>query len=318
MNMPLVTVLMPAYNTGKYIANAITSVLEQSFTDFELLIVDDGSTDNTCEVIGSFADERIILIRQQHGGVSKALNTGLAKARGKYIARFDADDICYPQRLRRQLNFLQSNAEYVVIGSDADYMLESGEYLFHFSCIAHTNEEIMQKMYFYCPFIHSSVMYLKDAVMGLGGYSVLAHNFEDYFLWTQLARHGKLSNLRETLIRVRFNPTSVTIDERWRGAEFRKLKRSVINSGFITPQQSGKLLSIIQQQDISKIKEGAYYALCAKKFLTDNYQPSRSRSYAARAIHMNPFRWDNYALWVISYLPVKCIQWLHHKTPNRL
>lgn len=318
MNMPPVTILMPAYNAQKYIGEAIESALYQSFNDFELLIVNDGSADSTRDIVLSFADPRIVLLDQPHGGVSKALNAGLAVAKGKYIARFDADDICYADRLEQQFNFLDTNPGYVAVGSDADYMLENGEHLFNFSCIAHTHEEVGQKMYFYCPFIHSSVMYRKDAVLKAGGYSLLAHNFEDYFLWTQLAKHGKLCNLSETLMRIRFNPASVTIDERWRGARFRKIKRQVINSGSITQQQGDELLAILEKQDIRKIKEGAYYALCAKKFLTDNYQPAKAREYASKAIHVNPWRLDNYALWLLSFCPEALVQWLHQKSPNRL
>ena len=318
MSVPLVTILMPAFNAEKYIGAAIDSVLRQTFTDFELVIVNDGSTDTTQKVIEVFTDPRIVLLNSTHGGVSKTLNEGLAVAKGKYIARFDADDICYPQRLEQQLHFLETHPDYVAIGSDADYMLENGEHLFHFSCIGHTHEQIERKMYFYCPFIHSSVMYRKEAVIKAGSYSLHAHNFEDYLLWTQLAKQGKLCNLPEALIRVRFNPASVTIDERWRGQRFRSLKKAVIHSGMITKKEGDELAAIIQKQDTKKTKEGAYYALCAKKFLTDNYQPVRSREYIRNAIRVNPLRLDNYALWLASYFPEIFIQWLHQKSPNRL
>src|ERR1700761_7286076 len=98
-NKPQITVLMPAYNAGKYIAEAIASVLGQTFGDFELLIVNDGSTDDTLDIINSFDDKRIRVISQPNQGVAAALNTGLKHAKAEYIARFDADDICLPQRL---------------------------------------------------------------------------------------------------------------------------------------------------------------------------------------------------------------------------
>ena len=318
MSGRIITVLMPAYNAGKYIDDAIRSVLEQSFTNFELLIVDDGSTDDTREVVKSFTDERIILINQEHGGVSKALNAGLTVAKGKYIARFDADDICFFDRLEKQYLFLEANPDYVIVGSDADYMLENGEFLFRFSCIGHTHEDLLKKLYFYCPFIHSSVMYRKDAVQIAGGYSLSAHNFEDYLLWTQLSRFGKLYNLPETLIRIRFNPASVTIDEKWRGKRFRELKRNAITRGVITEDEGKEILLIIQKQNTKNIKEGAYYALCTKKFLTDNYQPRKARQLAWKAILSNPIRPDNYALFVLTFFPQAFILWLHNQSPNKL
>ena len=318
MSKVKISILMPAYNAAKYIGEAIDSVLMQTYVLFELIIVNDGSTDNTVDVIHSYKDDRIVLIDQEHGGVSKALNTGLAVARGAYIARFDADDICYPDRLQKQFDFLETHSSFLIVGSDAEYMLENGEHLFNFSCIGHTHEDLMAKLYFYCPFIHSSVMYRKEAVLRAGGYSLLAHNFEDYFLWTRLATMGKLYNLPEIIIRIRFNPESVTIDEKWRGARFRELKRNIIKKGSITEQEGEELLAIIRGQNIKRIKEGAYYALCAKKFLTDNYQPKIARSYAIKAIRVNPGRLDSYALLTATFFSKKILQLLHGLSPNKI
>ncbi|MGZ3822896.1 MAG: hypothetical protein ACXVB6_20045, partial [Mucilaginibacter sp.] len=129
---------------------------------------------------------------------------------------------------------------------------------------------------------------------------------------------GKMQNLREPLIKVRFNPMSVTIDEKWRGERFRQLKRQATTRGSITAEESDELLSIIKRQDIRKIKEGAYHALCGKKFLADNYQPLKARGHVRRAISIRPLRLDNYLLYAVSYLPESFIAWLHKQSPNRL
>ena len=315
---PAISVLMPAYNAEKYIGKAIESVLQQTYTDFELVIVNDGSTDGTEKVISTFTDKRIVLINQPNRGVGAALNTGLQHAKAAYIARFDADDLCHPQRLEKQIRFLQQNPEYILVGSDADYILENDDFLFHFRCIAHTHEEIMQKLYFYCPFVHPSVMYKKESICNAGGYPTDAHNFEDYLLWTAIANSGKLCNLPEPLIQYRLNPNSVTIDEKWRGKRFRSLKRAAVKRGYITTEESRELLSIIKNQDVRKIKEGSYHALCGKKFLADNYQPAKARAHVKKAIGIRPFRLDNYLLYTVSYLPEKFILWLHKMSPNRL
>ncbi len=310
-----VTVLMPAYNAVKYIGEAIQSVLSQTFTDFELLIINNGSTDDTANEIRQFNDPRIRMIEEQQAGIGFALNKGLREAKGEYIARFDADDICSEDRLEKQVIFLQNNTGYILCGSDAEYIAENGEHLFYFRCIGHTHEEIMQQLYVYCPFIHSSVMYRKDAVVKAGRYSTDAHNFEDYLLWVRLVKYGKYCNLPERLLKVRFNPSSVTIDEKWRGLRFRRLKRKIIHQGYVTPAEGEKLLSIIREQDNKKIKEGAYYALCGKKFLVNNHQPVKARSHLARAIRIHPLRADNYAFFMLSYLPKPFINWLHSKSP---
>src|ERR1041385_423561 len=115
-----ITVLMPAYNAGKYIREAIESVLRQTHSNFELLIVNDGSTDDTVSVILSFDDPRIVLVNKEHEGIAQALNTGLRLAYTHYVARFDADDICMPDRLEKQFNFLEDHPDYVMVGSDAE------------------------------------------------------------------------------------------------------------------------------------------------------------------------------------------------------
>jgi glycosyltransferase involved in cell wall biosynthesis len=315
---PKITVLMPAYNAGKYIAEAIRSVLGQSYADFELLIVDDGSSDNTLEVILGFSDPRIRLLTQVNKGVAAALNTGLEAAKGIYIARFDADDICLPERLGRQALFLDGHPAYVVTGSDAEYIAADGQHLFDFRCPGHSHQEILKNLYRVCPFIHSGVMYRKLPVLEAGGYSPLAHNFEDYFLWVRLVRWGKYSNLPESLIKVRINPDSVTIDEKWRGRHFRRLKKEIIQRGMITEKEGAELLAIIRRQETRPVKEGAYHALCGKKFLADNYHPARARWHVSRAIHANPLRWDNYAILVVSFLPEKLIKWLYRKIPGNI
>ncbi len=313
-----ITVLMPAYNAGKYIREAITSVLEQTHREFELMVVNDGSTDDTVSVVLSFDDPRISIVNKEHEGIAEALNTGLQLADSYYIARFDADDVCMPDRLEKQFNFLEDHPDYVLVGSDAKYIIENGDFLFNFKCIAHSNDEIQNNMYVYCPFIHSSVMYKKDDVIRAGGYNSNAHHFEDYLLWTSLSKMGKMQNLRESLLKVRFNPASVTIDERWRGERFRQLKRQATTRGDITEEESKELLAIIESQDVRQVKEGAYHALCGKKFLADNYQPAKARGHVRKAISIKPLRLDNYLLYAVSYMPETFIAWLHKRSPNRL
>ncbi|MBS1529890.1 MAG: glycosyltransferase [Bacteroidetes bacterium] len=315
---PEVTVLMPAYNAGKYIREAIDSVLRQSFKNFELLVINDGSTDDTLSIALSFHDSRVVVINKEHEGIAASLNTGLKLASANYIARFDADDICQPTRLQTQLDFLRDHPDYVLVGSDADYILDNGDFLFSFKCIAHSDEEVKNNLYVYCPFIHSSVMYRRDEVLKAGGYNIHAHNFEDYLLWTNLAKTGKMQNLREPLIKVRLNAASATIDEKWRGERFRQLKRQATTRGSITEEEGVELLEISGKQNDEKIKEGAYHALCGKKFLANNYQPKKARNHVRKAISIKPLRLDNYLLYAVSYFPAPVIAWLHRQSPNRL
>jgi glycosyltransferase involved in cell wall biosynthesis len=308
---PKVTVLMPAYNAALYIGDAIKSVLEQTFTDFELLIVNDGSTDETLDIIQSFKDPRIVLVNQQNKGVSAALNVGLALARAPYIARFDADDVCYPTRLKTQYDFITAHPEYSIIGSAADYMDAEGHFIFTHHPCAHLNEEIQELKYSVCPFIHSSVFYKKEVVVNNGGYNEHAYTFEDHFLWVNILKNEKACNLSQPLIKVRLNPESITIDEKWNSRKFRSIKNSSLKKRSITEAEGQELYQISGINQSQKIKQGAYYALCGKKFLLNNYQPQRARAHVTKAISLHPLRIDNYLIFTISYLPERFINWLH-------
>ena len=318
INHPKITVLMPAYNAGKYIGEAITSVLQQSFADFELLIVNDGSTDDTVKIVRSFKDPRIVIFNQDNKGVAAALNLGLTEARAPYITRFDADDICYPNRLKIQYEFITSYPEYSVIGSAADYMDAHGHYIFTHHPEGHLNEEIQQLKYSVCPFIHSGVFYKKDVVVNNGGYNEHAYTYEDHFLWVNILKNEKACNLSQALIKVRLNPESITIDEKWHTRTFRSIKYSTLKNRRITESEGNRLYQISGKQHSHKIKEGAYYALCGKKFLLNNYQPEKARSNVMKAIALRPFRFDNYLLYAVSYFPEAFITWLHKINFNRL
>jgi glycosyltransferase involved in cell wall biosynthesis len=113
-----ITVLMPVYNGEKYLREAIDSIFNQTFTDFEFLIVDDGSTDNSVEIINSYQNSRINLVKNdKNEGLVYTLNRGLSLAKGEYIARMDCDDISLPERLKKQIDFLDSNSEIAVVGT---------------------------------------------------------------------------------------------------------------------------------------------------------------------------------------------------------
>ncbi len=309
---------MPAYNAGKYIDEAIKSVLEQSFKDFELLIINDGSTDNTEKIVRSFKDPRIVLINQDNQGVASALNAGLSIARADYIARFDADDVCYPNRLKIQYDFITAYPEYSVIGSAADYIDAEGHYIFTHHPQGHLNEEIQQLKYSVCPFIHSCVMYKKEVIVNNGGYNEHAYTYEDHFLWVNILKNEKACNLSQTLIKVRLNPESVTIDEKWHTRKFRSIKYATLKRRSITEAEGLELYHIRRKQNSAKIKEGAYHALCCKKFLVNNYQPEKARSNVVRAITLHPLRFDNYLLYTASYFPERFITWLHKFNLNGL
>jgi glycosyltransferase involved in cell wall biosynthesis len=311
MSSPEITVLMPAYNAQKYIGEAIESVLSQTFENFELLIINDGSTDQTSQLILSYTDERIRVINQDNKGIAIALNNGLNYAKSNLIARFDADDICLPQRLEIQYNFMKANPTYSLIGSGVDYIDIDKNHVFTHLPEANTYSEIRQLNYTTCPFIHSSVCYKKEVVMKYGGYNAYAYTFEDHLLWLKLLQHEEAYNLPQSLIKVRLNPESITIDEKWRTPTFRKIKNTALKKHAITEKEGIQLLEIGKNQHEKKIKEGAYYALLGKKYLWNNYDPVKARKNLFISLKISPFHFKNFFLIIASFLPKKTVAFFY-------
>lgn len=317
MRAPLVTVLMPAYNAEKYIGEAIASVLNQTFPDFELLIINDGSTDATEQIIHSFTDERIRLINQTNQGIAAALNIGLLNSKADLVARFDADDICINNRLEAQYHFLDTHPDYIIVGSDADYISMNGDYIFTGRLPAYSGREIQQLGITKCPFIHSSVMFRKKEILKAGSYNVHACTFEDHLLWSKIIRYSRACNLTQTLIKVRLNPESVCIDEKWRSKRFHEIKYTAIRNGSISEADGKELIDILKEQDNPKIKEASYYSLLGKKYTWDNHQPGKARHYLGRAIRIHPGRIDSYLIMALSFFPKTFISWMYKKKLQR-
>lgn len=316
MSTPLITVLMPAYNAAKYIAEAIRSVLEQSFRDFELLIINDGSTDNTENIIRSFTDSRIRLVSQANAGVAAALNKGILLAKAEYIARFDADDICLPQRLQKQYDFLETHPGYVLTGADATYIDQEGNHVFDLAYPAYTDEQIRGLPPSVCPFSHVTVMYRRSAVIAAGGYNINAHTFEDHLLWHQILLQGKVNNIPEVLVAVRFSPGSVTIDDSWRSRAFKRIKAAAIYSRQMDDRQGALIYDIIRRQDKDRVKKGAYYSLLAKKYLFNNYNLAMARANIRKLLQIYPAKRQGYILLGLSVFPPGILKMIYKTNKN--
>ena len=205
---PLVSVIMPVYNGEKYLEEAIESILNQTFKDFELIIVDDGSVDKTLKIIEKYpknnASIRLIKNNKNIGRVF-SLNKALQEARGLYIARMDADDISLPKRIEKQINFLEKNQDYVIVGSNIEIINDEGKKL-GVRIYPQDDENIRKTLLFKSPFAHPVVMFRKKEVVELGGYSNEYSTVEDYDLWIRILNKGKGYNLQEYLLKYRVHP----------------------------------------------------------------------------------------------------------------
>lgn len=207
---PQVTVLMPVRNGAAHLQQAIDSILAQSFADFELLIIDDGSTDTTPEILRSVRDPRLrIVTHPQNLGLVPTLNEGLELARGELIARQDHDDLSLPDRLQKQVDFLREHPNHVLVGTEAFATGEDGKKTYRLLRPLRP-ESIRWYLCFDNAFIHSSVMFRRDVIQrDFGGYPRSFHS-EDYALWSQVARVRPTANLPEPLLLYREHVASVT------------------------------------------------------------------------------------------------------------
>ena len=210
--MPQVSVLMPVYNAARYLAEAVESVLAQTFTDFEFVIVDDGSTDRSPAMLDAYAkrDARIKIIRRPNTGIVGALNDGLRECRGELIARMDADDVSLPERFEKQVAYLREHPDVVAVGARVVGIDPYGCVLFHSEHkLAHDeiDAELLNGVGW--AIVHPAAMLRRDASERVGLYRSQWQWVEDLDLFLRLAEIGKLANLPAELLHYRQHTESV-------------------------------------------------------------------------------------------------------------
>lgn len=208
--MPDISVLMCVYNGAKWVKECIDSVLSQKDVDIEFVIINDGSTDSTPYILNSYNDHRLVVIHQENKGLTKALNRGLRIAKGKYVARIDADDVCLPHRLSKQRNFLVQNPEVVLVGSHAILIDENTDEMGQ-TRYPVTHDSLVERLEnFKTVFPHSSIFFKKDVVVNEGGYNELFPKAQDYELYLRLSEKYLLAGLDDYLVKLRITPDSLT------------------------------------------------------------------------------------------------------------
>lgn len=208
-NTPLVSIILPCYNSEKHIRECIESIINQHYTNWELIIINDSSTDNTKSIIKNFNDSRIkILENKTHKKLPFSLNLGINASNGKYISCFDSDDIMLPHRLQRQVEFLESNNDYTLVGSN-NFVINSFGKKIGINFFPQTNEEIQSFKFLCNPFSDSSVMIKSDVLKQFKFTKNYPHN-EYYELWLKILEYHKGTNIQDSLTinRIRENNIS--------------------------------------------------------------------------------------------------------------
>jgi Glycosyl transferase family 2 len=209
---PTVSVVMSVYNGEAFLREAADSILNQTYRDFEFIIIDDGSTDRTSAILAGYAsrDTRVRALRHENKGRAESLNIGIGLAKGKYIARMDADDVALPLRLEKQVEFMERNEEVGLLCGAFELMSAKGETI---KTVRPPIEdsEIKTVLERYNPLCHPAVMMRKEVVLATGGYRRALVDVDDYDLWLRISERSRLASFSEVVLRYRMHAGQVSV-----------------------------------------------------------------------------------------------------------
>ncbi len=209
---PLITVLMPIFNGARYLSEALESVQKQTYSNLEILLINDGSTDSSAEIVEKFAqiEKRAVVVNKQNTGLIDTLNVGLNAANGRWIARLDQDDIAHPMRIERQVEAVSRYEDIVLVGSDFITLNEENLKTKRYRLPASHDRLVRRLRRLQNFFPHSSAMFRADIAVSIGGYDYSAIYNEDWDLWLRLSERGRVTSVQESLVTVRKHRSQMT------------------------------------------------------------------------------------------------------------
>ncbi len=311
--MPAISVIMSVKNGQPYIAETIASVLNQSFSDFEFIIMDDGSTDDTTAVAGGFKDERIRLLEQKNTGVAKAKNRAIAASSGKYIAIIDADDLWLPDKLQHQFAFMEKHPDYVAIGGYADIIDKDGHYLYT-EMKPVKDEEIRRHQDRRNPWTHSAVLFTRQAFDAVGGYyEPVKHYIVDYMLMYQLSLQGKVYQLPQVVVKYRIVPTSLSAKAN--SKLFDEICQRAIRRGSMSDEDLRMMQEIKDGEDRTpSFKKSMYHLYLGRSYLFHNFQRANSIKHLKACLQLNPsVKIARAYLWMARLLPKPVVKMIYNR-----
>ena len=281
---PVVSVVMPVYNGEAYLAEAVESILSQTLRDLELVIIDDGSTDGTASILRRYgqADRRVRVQIRTHRGLVAALNEGCGLARGTYIARMDADDVALPDRLQKEVAFLEAHPDVAVVGGCQDVVNEHGDVIERIR-MPEGDADIRARIGQENAMSHPTAMFRKEVFERVGGYRLAVAYAEDYDLWLRIAERHQLANLPDTVLRYRIHAGASSVRSRKqqvlaklaarRAAEIRRETGHDPLDGvaLVTPAVLGRL----------GVGAGALEAVLAESYIRTAYHLAQTRDVEA-------------------------------------
>lgn len=307
----MVSIITPAFNSENFIAQTIESVLKQTYSEWEYIIVDDGSTDSTSLVIEKYlTDKRIKYFKQENKGCSSARNKGIKEAKGEYIAILDSDDQYYPEKLEKQIKYMQSMPDCIALGSNADVIDAEGNLLFTtVQCIENVKIKASLPV---SPFVNSSLVF-RRTIFDKYKYEEKLKYAEDGCFINQIAGEGEFWNMPDILIRYRINPESKGRRSRKNGDIILSIFMKLKNKAQITDEDI-EVINEIHAGAINYAKNEYYSYLCYLYFTYNiNIDKKRFKHLIIKALLQRPLYLYNYYYLIISIIPSFLISLMFNK-----
>ncbi len=307
-----VSVVMPVYNGEKFLRKAIDSILTQTYDNFEFIIVNDGSTDKTSEILESYKDCRIKVLKNEiNKGVIFSLNRGIRYSTGAYIVRMDADDISLPKRIEKQVNFMEENKDIDMCSCGGKYFISRCPFIYKTLTSIADPEEIKSSLVFRCCIMHPGVIIRSETLRKKGLYYEEPYKtVEDFALWQRFAEVGKISNMPEVLLKYRVVSNSITRtsnkDMNKRKEAFSLIYKPILEAFNIFDERSLKIhFEICMIQNLKKseysLKEKEEHLKLLikrnKKYHKEFFQKECAREFLKNCIYCG-----NYAFYKRSFL----------------
>lgn len=310
-NPSTLSVVMSVYNGERFLKSAIESILNQTFEDFEFIIVNDGSTDQTEIMLNSYSDKRIKIIRQQNTGLTKALNTGLSIARGQFVARMDADDLCSNDRFDKQISILKNNPNVGIVGTFARYIDLAGKdlgfTLFPIDSLD-VNKYLREKGN--C-FVHGSMMMRRQALIDIGFYDEFFKYAQDYDMLLRMITKFKVVNIPKYLYSLRIQTDSIT-NKNYKSqcvyAKLAKLRFSqkVLGNQIDLGKKYSELLQCEKHISSRQMLSNLYSAWATNYYEKGNYQLSRERF--IKSILIYPLNFRAFIFAIVTFFPTNLVR----------
>jgi glycosyltransferase involved in cell wall biosynthesis len=301
---PKVSVLMSVFNAEPHLRDSVQSILAQTFEDFELLIINDGSTDGTGQLLSTFSDPRIKILEQENRGLVPSLNRGLREARGQYIARMDADDFAVPRRLKIQVDYLDGHSQIALAGGFVATMDEEGNPLAPMVRFPIRHEEIWSKLgrrpWVMC---HPTVMYRREVAVDIGMYNPAFAHAEDVEFFARMMSRYRAINLPEVILHYRLRRGAVSVTRKDHGRVNAQLVAEMINQWrpgqALAPTQDQRRAAdaaiTASRRPITSAEVEAMYQCRVARELLRGRQWFRAAQHYADATRHNRWDWLPYA-----------------------